>query len=320
MPRHKVIFDTDPGVDDAMALLYIDRSGALDLLGVTTVLGNADIDTVTRNALYIKERFGLKAPVAKGADQPLKRPRSESPSHIHGHNGLGDAPIPERLSVSADPRPAWHFIIDTVRAHPGEVTLIAVGRMTNLALALRHDPGIAKLVKGVSIMGGAFGTNGHGGNVSPVAEANVIGDPEAADEVLTAPWPVTVVGLDVTHETIMTRAYLSALKDSAGEVGAFIWDITRGYEAFYKEQVGLDGIACHDSLAVAAVIDPSLFETRTGPVRVVTDGIALGQTIQKHRKRSYRIDHWDAHPPQTVCVGVDSTRFLEAYRRAMIGG
>ncbi len=320
MPRQKVIFDTDPGVDDAMALLYIDRCGALDLLGVTTVLGNSDIDTVTRNALYMKQRFGLKAPVAKGAHQPLKRPRSDSPTHIHGKNGLGDAPIPEKLSVEADPRPAWQFIVDTVRAHPGEVTLIAVGRMTNLALALQHDPGIAKQVKAVSIMGGAFGVNGHSGNVSPVAEANIIGDPEAADAVLTAPWAVTVVGLDVTHETIMTREYLSDLREPGGDAGDFIWETTRGYEAFYKEQVGLDGIACHDSLAVAAVVDPSLFETRTGPVRVVTEGIALGQTIQKHQRRAYRIDHWDPHPHQTVCVGVDSQRFLDAYRAAIIAG
>jgi inosine-uridine nucleoside N-ribohydrolase len=317
MPRQKVIFDTDPGVDDAMALLYIDRCDALDLLGVTTVFGNVDIDAVTRNALYIKQRFGLAAPVARGAEQPLARPRSDSPSHIHGKNGLGDAPVPERMAIDPDPRPAWQFIIDTVRAHPGEVTLIAVGRMTNLALALREDPGIAKLVKSVSIMGGAFGTNGHSGNVSPVAEANIMGDPEAADAILTAPWPVTVVGLDVTHETVMTREYLSGLRDTAGDAGAFIWDTTRGYESFYRDLVGLAGIACHDSLAVAYVVDPSLFTTRPGPVRVVTEGIAQGQTIQKHLPRKYRVDHWEPHPAQTVCVGVDSQRFLEAYRRAL---
>ncbi len=235
MTRHKVIFDTDPGVDDAMALLYIDRCGALDLLGVTTVLGNADIDVVTRNALYLKQRFGLKAPVARGAEKPLKRPRTDSPTHIHGHNGIGDAPVPDKLDVTEDPRPAWQFIIDTVRAHPGEVTLIAVGRMTNLALALQNDPGIAKLVKAVSIMGGAFGINGHSGNVSPVAEANIIGDPEAADQVVTADWPVTMIGLDVTHETIMTTEYLQTMQAKGGEIGQFFWDITRGYEKFYKE-------------------------------------------------------------------------------------
>jgi inosine-uridine nucleoside N-ribohydrolase len=313
MAQQKVIFDTDPGVDDAMALLYIDRCGALDLLGITTVLGNADIDTVTRNALYMKQRFGLAAPVAKGAAQPLSRPRSDSPTVVHGHNGLGDVPIPDTLEVSVDPRPAWQLIVDTVRAHPGEVTLIAVGRMTNLALALQHDPGIAPLVKAVSIMGGAFGINGHSGNVSPVAEANIIGDPEAADRVMTAPWPVTVVGLDVTHETIMTTDYLRALKEQGGDAGAFCWDITRHYEQFYREHVGFDGIACHDSLAVAYVVDPSLFTTREGPIRVVTDGLALGQTIQKHQNRRFRVDEWDRHPPQRMCMTVDSKRFLDRY-------
>lgn len=319
MARHKVIFDTDPGVDDAMALLYIDRCGALDLLGITTVLGNASIDVVTRNALYLKQRFGLKCPVARGAEQPLKAKRSESPTHIHGHNGLGDAPIPEKLDVTEDGRPAWQFIIDTVRANPGEVTLIAVGRMTNLALALQKDPGIAKLTKAVSIMGGAFGINGHSGNVSPVAEANIIGDPDAADQVTTAPWKVTMIGLDVTHETIMTTEYLRAMQQKGGEIGQFFWDITRGYEKFYKEQVGMNGIACHDSLAAAYVVDPSLFTTREGPIRVVTEGLAIGQTIQKHQNRKYRIDAWDAHPAQKMCMTVDSKRFLDRYMDIFTG-
>lgn len=313
MARQKVIFDTDPGIDDAMALLLIDRSPALELLGITTVLGNADIDTVTRNALYLKQRFGFAAPVAKGADRPLKLPRSDSPSHIHGRDGLGNVSIPDKIDVAPDPRPAWQFIAETVRANPGEVTLIAVGRMTNLALALQHDPEIAKLVKAVSIMGGAFGIKGHTGNVSPVAEANIIGDPDAADIVLTAPWKVTMVGLDVTHETVMTPAYLARLRNAAGETGRFIWDITRVYEQFYRDQVGLEGIACHDSLAVAYVIDPTLFTLREGPIRVVTEGIALGQTIQKHQSRKFRVDAWHGHPSQAICTMVDSPRFLDLY-------
>jgi purine nucleosidase len=320
MARQKVIFDTDPGIDDAMALLLILRSPALELLGVTTVLGNADIDTVTRNALYLKQRFAIAAPVAKGADKPLARPRTDSPAHIHGRDGLGNISIPEKIDLAPDPRPAWKFIADTVRAHPGEVTLIAVGRMTNLALALQNDPGIAPLVKAVSIMGGAFGVNGHSGNVSPVAEANIIGDPEAADIVLTAPWKVTVIGLDVTHETIMTTAYLGRLREEAGEDGRFIWDITRVYEQFYRDQVGLDGIACHDSLAVAYVIDPTLFTVRTGPIRVVTEGIALGQTIQKHQSRKFRVDDWHGHPPQAMCTMVDSQRFLDLYFKTISAG
>jgi inosine-uridine nucleoside N-ribohydrolase len=325
MAKHKVIFDTDPGIDDAMALLFIHLHDSLDLLGVTTVLGNADIETTTRNALYLKQRFGIAAPVAKGAATPLKGPTTRpAPKHIHGDNGLGNVPLPEAITVSADPRPAWKLIVDLVHAHPHEVTIIAVGRMTNLALALRHEPGIAKLVKAVSIMGGAFGGNGHTGNVSPVAEANIHGDPDAADEVMTAPWPVTVVGLDVTHETVMTPAYLRKLGDEGGEWGAFMWDISRHYEKFYRDAMGHEGIACHDSLAVAYVIDPTLFKTRRGPVRVATEGIAIGQTIQHHQGRQFPNSPWDGKVAQTVAVGIDSARFLDLYldtfRRAVAAG
>jgi inosine-uridine nucleoside N-ribohydrolase len=313
MPKHKVIFDTDPGVDDAMALLYIHFHPAFELLGVTTVLGNADVEITTRNALYLKQRFAIPAPVAKGAGEPIKKKAHKTATHVHGSDGMGDAGISLTVDVAPDPRPAWRFIVDTVKAHPHEVTIIAVGRMTNLALALRHEPGIAKLVKAVSIMGGAFGINGHSGNVTPVAEANIIGDPDAADEILTAPWPVAVIGLDVTHETVMTPDYLQKLREVGGDAGAFMWDISRNYEKFYRERAGLAGIACHDSLAVAYVIEPGWFTTRRGPVRVATEGVAIGQTIQHHQKREFPGSPWEGHPAQTVAIAVDSRRFLDHY-------
>ena len=226
---------------------------------------------------------------------------------------LGNVTVPKTLEVKADSRPAWQFIIDTIRANPNEVIIIAVGRMTNLALALQHDPGIAKLTKGVAIMGGAFGVNGHTGNVTPVAEANIIGDPEAADEVMIANWPVTVVGLDVTHETVMNLAYQEKLRDEGGDEGKFMWEISRQYLQFYRQTAGLDGFACHDSLAVAAVIAPELFKWRIGPVRVATEGVATGQTIQHHQKRQFPESAWHGHPPQTVAVDVDSKKFLDLY-------
>jgi len=316
MPQQKIIFDTDPGIDDAMALLYIARSPELQLVGVTTTHGNNGVDVTTRNALYLKQRFGLQAPVAAGAEKPLERVRRHSPTDIHGHNGLGDVPIPDNLSAQADPRPAWRFIVEETQRAPGEIVLVAVGALTNLALALKEDPQIAARVKGVVVMGGAFGVGGHSGNASPVAEANILSDPEAADAVFTAPWPVTVVGLDVTNETVMSEAFLRTLKAEGGEAGRFIWDITRVYEAFYRAQTGIEGIACHDCLAVAFVLDPTLFTLRHGPIRVVTDGLALGQTIQRHQKRRFAANAWDGHPAQAVCVGVDSARFLAGYSKA----
>lgn len=252
MKPTKVIYDTDPGVDDAMALLFIEASPAIDLVGITTVFGNSPVETTTFNALYLKDRFRIAAPVARGAGSPLVRDEIDTADYVHGSNGLGEIDLPKMVGSELDPRPAHRFIIDTVRAHPGEITLLGVGRMTNLALALREDPEIATLVERVVIMGGAFGFHGHSGNVTPVAEANIAGDPHAADEIFAAPWEVVVIGLDVTQETVMTSAYLADLRDRAGEAGRFIWDISRFYETFYRDATGIDGIFGHDFSAAAS--------------------------------------------------------------------
>jgi len=255
MDTIKVIFDTDPGVDDAMALLFLHYAREVELVGITTTFGNGRIDTTTWNALYLTERFGIDAPVASGPATPLVGPAPPPTDFVHGANGLGDVPLPTTLGRKPDPRPAHRFIIDMVRAHPGEITIVAVGRMTNLALALREDPAIAGLVRAIVIMGGAFGHNGFHGNVTPVAEANIHGDPLAADEVFGGTWPITVVGLDVTQRTQMTTDYLEALAKDGGEAGQFIWDITRFYVAFHHA-AGVPNMFVHDSSADAARRDP----------------------------------------------------------------
>lgn len=315
---HKVIFDTDPGVDDAMALLFLHRHPGIDLIGVTTVFGNAPIDVTTRNAQFLNSEWGISAPVARGAGVTFDpaRPEGHWPIFIHGENGLGDIEIPETQDWPLDPRPAYQFIIDTVRAQPGEVTLVAVGRMTNLALALKADPDFAALVKEVVVMGGAFDING---NVSPAAEANIHGDPEAADLVFTAPWRVTVVGLDVTMKTVMTSGYLAEMAVTGGKDVQLLSDISQFYIDFYKTRVG-DGMVVHDSCACVYVVAPQLFQTRSGPVRVVCGGIADGQTIQKPDGRSFPPGDWDGHPSQLVCTDIDSDRVLEIIRAAIVEG
>ncbi|MCJ8518035.1 inosine-uridine nucleoside N-ribohydrolase [Pseudorhizobium tarimense] len=315
---HKIIFDTDPGIDDAMALLFLHRHPQIDLIGVTTVFGNAPIDLTTRNALFLKQEWGIAAPVAQGAGVTFdqSRPEGHWPTFIHGENGLGDIHIPERIDAQADARPAWQFIIDTVRAQPGKVTLVAVGRMTNLALALKADPDFAALVKEVVVMGGAFGLNG---NVSPAAEANIHGDPEAADLVFTAPWRVTVVGLDVTLKTVMTSGFLAEMAAAGGAAVQLLSHISQFYIDFYRRRVG-DGMVVHDSCACVYVVAPELFATRSGPVRVVCGGIADGQTIQKPDGRVFPPGHWDGHPSQSVCVDVQAERVLEVIRAAIVEG
>ena len=315
---HKVIFDTDPGIDDAMALLFLHKHPEVDLIGVTTVFGNAPIELTTRNALFLKDEWGIAAPVAQGAGVTFDpaRPEGHWPTFIHGENGLGDIHLPEKINAAPDPRPAWRFIIDTVRENPGEVTLVAVGRMTNLALALKADPDFAALVKDVIVMGGAFELNG---NVSPAAEANIHGDPEAADLVFTAPWRVTVVGLDVTLKTVMTSGYLSEMAAVGGKAVQLLSDISQFYIEFYKHRVG-DGMVIHDSCACVYLVAPHLFETRSGPVRVVCGGIADGQTIQKPEGKLFPPGHWDGHPSQLVCTDVDGDRVLEVIRAAIVEG
>lgn len=314
-----VIFDTDPGIDDAMALYLLARSPAIRLRAVTSVFGNASVQTTTRNARGLAGLFGMHdLPVAAGASRALNAAEEpEYPDFVHGADGLGGMADQAGPAVPLDPRPAHVLICDMVNAEPGKITLIAVGPMTNLALALRHDPGIAGKVKEVVIMGGAFGMNGHGGNVTPVAEANIIADPLAADEILTADWPVAIIGLDVTHEVVMSQRHLAQLRGRGGKVGDFFWQISRHYQSFYQGVAGIEGIYCHDASAIAYAIDPSLFKTRSGPVRVVQDGIAKGQTIQDHRYLGHSATTaWSGKRAQQVCIGVDSDSVLRLFDAA----
>jgi inosine-uridine nucleoside N-ribohydrolase len=313
----KILFDTDPGIDDAMALLMLARDARAELVGISTVFGNAPVDITTANALALCHRFGIRAPVARGAARPLARAAREFPVQIHGHDGLGDvAPRPahERSHEAID---AARFICDMARRHAGELSLVAVGPLTNLALALALDPDLPRHVRRVVVMGGAFGTLGHGGNVTPVAEANVICDPHAADIVFGAAWPVTIVGLDVTHQVLMSTAYLDALGDEGGAEGRFMRDISRAYERFYLRRTG-GGIFAHDASAVACALDASRFEVQHGAVRVVTEGLALGQTIQSRRGLVHSATDWDGLPEQRACVAVDALGVLADFRACFV--
>ncbi|MGI4859631.1 MAG: nucleoside hydrolase [Janthinobacterium lividum] len=320
MKRHQIIYDTDPGIDDAMALLFLAAHPDVALRGITTVFGNGTIAATTQNALYLAEHFAAGAPVFTGAAGPLQGAPRDPVSWIHGHDAMGDIAARQAPSRQPETRAAHRFIVDAVRAEPGAITLIAVGPLTNLALALREAPDIAGLVKAVYVMGGAFGFHGMSGNVTPCAEANVMCDPHAADLVFGAAWPLTIVGLDVTQRTLMMEADLAELRDAAGAAGRFIWDVTRVYQKFHQHSADLAGIYVHDSSAVACCVAPELYTVRRGPVRVVRDGIAVGQTIQKPLASPVPAPAWDDRPPQDVCVDVDVAGFLALYRRVLTAG
>lgn len=314
----KIILDTDPGIDDAMAIIFAEASPDLELIALTTVYGNTDIENATNNALYLKEKYKLSADVAKGASLPLSGIPKAPVVKVHGETGFGHIKAHTQTHSNLESRSAAQYIIDTVRAEPGEITLIAVGPLTNLALALQDAPEIATLVKEVVIMGGAFGMNDHRGNVTPYAEANIHADPQAADIVFAADWPVTVIGLDVTKQSFFTEAYLAEIKNSTQEVGQFIWDISQYYLEFYSQITGSRSCHVHDPSAIAYVISPSLFTMREGPIHVITSGAAFGHTIQKFDQQLYMNDPWSIRRSHQVGASVQSDALLALYKKTII--
>lgn len=299
MDLHKVIFDTDPGVDDALALYYLIRHPRIELLGVTTVFGNAPVAVTTRNARYLLRAWGHAAPVHPGASGPLTpgMPPEEFPVHIHGANGLGGHPVPD--TPLDEPDEAAHFLIDRIRADPGHVRILAVGRMTNLARALQIAPDIAGQVKDVVIMGGAFRVPG---NITPAAEANIWGDPLAADIVFGAAWRVTAIPLDLTTRTFMSRQMLACLAREGGPGMQLIADLSQDYVSFHAAS-GYDGMLVHDCTAAVYLTDPELFDLVEGEVRVLSQGIGLGLTLMNPATRNGPLAAWEGRPRQFATMG-----------------
>jgi inosine-uridine nucleoside N-ribohydrolase len=303
----KLIIDTDPGVDDAMAILFAAAHAGLELIGLTSVFGNVPVATATRNALYLAEMTGQAIPVAQGAAVPLVQPLLPHPDFVHGVDGFGDLP-PMRPKGQADPRPAAQFLCETAAAHPGEVTICAVGPLTNLAEALALDPAIAHNVDRVVVMGGAVECPG---NVNANAEANIWNDPHAAAAVFAANWPVTMVGLDVTEPVVCSPDDFSGLARQAPVIGGFLDRAVQFYFNFHRERHDIDGCHMHDPTAVIEITDPGLFVVREAAVVVTLDGAAAGRT---------RFGPVESARAVRVCLGVDAAavraRFLEVIGKA----
>lgn len=298
----KLWFDTDPGVDDALALALIAASPQLELVGMSTVFGNAGVDTTTVNALRLCALLGLNAPVYRGADEPLQG-RARLAPEVHGDDGLGGhaAELPAaRFTESTIP--AAQALVAASVEEPA-LHLAAVGPLTNIAQALRLDPGLAQRVASFTVMGGAFGLHGHGGNVTPCAEANVYNDAQAAAEVFAAPWrQLRIVGLDATHRVRMDRTRLAPLAE-AGSASRLLHRVVQPYIDFYHRWYGHEVLVAHDAIALMAVLAPQTLHWRTGPVRVVEGGLAHGQTVQDWQSLGGAA--WSALPPHAVAVEAD---------------
>lgn len=304
----KILIDTDPGIDDSMAILFALRSPDLEVVGLTAVFGNTDVEHTAQNALRLVELEGHgNIPVAQGAGIPLIIPPRPHGKMVHGANGLGEVDMPPPRGKILD-IPAAQFIVETVQKNPGEVTLVPIGPLTNIALALRLEPRISKLVKEVVMMGGSAGR----GNASPAAEANIFNDPEAAAIVFGAGWPLTMVGLDVTVKTIMTKAYLEELGRAGNKATDFIARILPFYQKFFDQVEGFAGaIPTHDPSAIACLIDRSLFEIQRFPVHVETLGLCAGQTVTDPRRQ------WPGLPEIDVCLDVNIPQLLKLYKDRM---
>lgn len=312
----KIIIDTDPGIDDAMAILFAFNAPELEVVGLTAVFGNIHVDLATQNALRLVELAGRPSlPVAEGAAKPMAMPLLGIGDFVHGSDGFGNTNQPPPQGKAID-QTAAQFIVETVMSNPGEITLVPIGPLTNIALALELEPRIAQNVAEVVLMGGAATV---GGNVHPAAEANIIGDPHAADAVFTADWPVTMVGLDVTEKTVMTAADLEKFNQSNSKYCQFIYDISHFYRRFHLDRYGIDEIAIHDASTIAYLIDPTLFTTQKGAVRVVTAGIAIGQTIMDRLGGWDSGSPWSNQPQTNVCLDVDAQRLLALYEKYMLG-
>ncbi|RWG76765.1 MAG: nucleoside hydrolase [Mesorhizobium sp.] len=263
----KIILDCDPGHDDAIAILLAAGNPKIDLLGITTVSGNHNVENTTRNALSVCAANGIKVPVAKGSPGPLIIDQVLA-VEIHGETGL-DGPVLPPASFELDKRHAVDFIIDTVMAHePKTITLVPVGPYTNIALAVRKEPRIVERVKRVVAMGGSFSR----GNITPAAEFNIYGDPEAADVVFRADWDVTMVGLDLTHQALATPELQERVRAVGGPIARFILDIWEFIATTHGGLLQIAYPAVHDACCVAAMIDGSVFTTEKADIRVETAG------------------------------------------------
>ncbi len=308
MSKRRIILDTDPGIDDALAILLLAASPEISLEAITVTHGNTTVEKCSYNALALAELAGLiDVPIAQGAHQPLVKTLSVA-EETHGETGLGYAVLPApKLSLSSGH--AVDLIIGLVHKYPHEITMLCIGPMTNLALAIRQDPAIIPLIDEVVSMGGSIH---HPGNVTPCAEYNVFCDPHAFDAVLRAGFNFTLVPLDVTYQCLFQPQHIQKMVSARPEIRQFIDDSTRFYMEFHNEYQAIDGCAINDPLAAAILIRPELVSLVDYHVTIELKG---EHTTAKTSADHFRTTGFKANCKVAMSVDVDA--FMEFFIERM---
>lgn len=303
--RKKIIIDTDPGIDDAMAIFVALQSPEVEVIGLTTIYGNVYTTLATRNALHLLEVAGrTDIPVAEGSHVTItKDTKLRIASFVHGTDGLGNQNFPSPKGKPIE-QSAAQFIVNQAKRYPGEVTVVALGPLTNIALAVELDPEFTKNIGQIVLLGGAFAVNG---NVNPAAEANIFGDPEAADIVFTCGADVMAVGINVTHQVVLTDADRDKLTQFKGGFSQYLCKILDVYFLYHYEAYSIRGVYLHDPTALLAAVNPSLMTYAEGVVRVQTTGIMRGITLFYNKQKRFGEEtEWCNKPSVKVAVTVDA--------------
>ncbi|KAK9291092.1 hypothetical protein L1049_009279 [Liquidambar formosana] len=302
--------------DDSMAILMAFQTPELEVLGLTTIFGNATTENATRNALLLCEIAGCPGvPVAEGSPEPLKGGKPRTCDFIHGSDGLGNVFLPPPKAKKIE-KSASEFLVDKVSEYPGEVSILALGPLTNLALAIKRDSSFASKLKRVVILGGAFFALG---NVNPAAEANIYGDPEAADIVFTSGANIVVVGINITTQIKMTDDDLHELRQSKGRHAQFLSDICKFYRDWHVKSDGVYGIFPHDPVSFMALVRPDLFTYKKGVVRVETQGICLGHTLMDQGLKIWNSSNpWSSYSPVSVAWTVNVDEVLNQIKKLLM--
>ncbi len=308
----RIILDTDPGVDDALAIMYLAAQEDAEIVAVGSVHGNVPAPLAATNALRVLELVGLSVPVAVGAGRPLAQPL-QTAEFVHGTDGLGGYAGDEPAGTPVD-HSAAEQLVRLARSQPGELTLLALGPLTNIALAVLLEPDLPNLLRSVVVMGGAVTVPG---NITPYADANFYHDPEAADLVLGAGFPdLTLVGLDATEQARAGGEWLTAVGELRGRKAAFANNLLDHYSAFYSNMFGTVSCTLHDPLAAALMLEPKMATYREMPLAIELTGThTRGQVVSDQRliaSDAYiATDAGTGRTPVKVAETVDVARFLE---------